>query len=211
MAMKTNPPMPTHLSWYKRGRVWLSLSSLASGILLTHFILLPLQGQMGVNLVAVLEPYMLVWTHLRGLQFVMVVAARYLLLPFYVYLGYRVTRFVFSGIAGSLVSRTASTGRKGRLAGRLRRSVVLRILRVGYVGVCAIFVAVELLFFLALIGKGVVHPRGGRRLLCRVRPVPLPFPPLQLQPHGERLGDHHRPDDPARRVHRRPVPRGKAG
>ena len=54
---------------------------------------------MGLNLVAVAEPYFQSTLYLRILQFFNIIAAQILLMPFYLYVGYRISRAVISGIA----------------------------------------------------------------------------------------------------------------
>lgn len=69
------------------------------GLLLAYVIFFPLQGQMGLNLIAFVEPYFRSVTNLQKFQSFMVIYARFLLFPFYIFLGYRIFRPVFSRMA----------------------------------------------------------------------------------------------------------------
>ena len=80
------------------------------GALFFYVVLLPLQGVMGLNLLAVVEPYIQFSFHFRMFQMFMVFAARVFFLPFYVYIGFLLFRFLIDKLRGK--ARSASNTRK---------------------------------------------------------------------------------------------------
>jgi len=69
----------------------LFLCSLAGGLLF-YLLILPVQDRLGLNLVAVLEPYLLWNGQLKIVQMLNAFVLPYLLLPFYVTLGFFLSR-----------------------------------------------------------------------------------------------------------------------
>ena len=83
-------------------RACLSCFSLVLGGVLFYFVFLPIQGHMGLNFIAAVEPYFQFSFYLRGLQVFFIFAGRLFFLPFYVYLGYRISRMLLFRTASAL-------------------------------------------------------------------------------------------------------------
>jgi len=90
----------------------LFFTSLVSGTILAFYLFTPLHGRMGLNFVAVVEPYFQRFFYLRLFQQFITMWSRYLFLPFFIYLGYRITRAVLLRISAQ---RSSSTDRLSTL------------------------------------------------------------------------------------------------
>lgn len=179
-------PRVTSAEFDKRVRIGLALVSAVLAALAAIFGFLPLQGYLGLNLIAAFEPYFIYRMPMNVFQMFVVAAAQYLLFPFFWFLAYRPIRWllarsvsaVFRPDGGGLDSTRASRFQRlpqsaTRWAGSWKRrayhfirfpeTVILWIgkwTRRIYFALCAGFVLVEVLLAANFTAKVVQHREG---------------------------------------------------